>query len=136
MAVKLFREGTYELKDTKEIVKVHKSADGSFWYWKDYNSDNGRGITVTPQDFTRQVYIGMGGIDELEIGDIVVYLTGGYNSAPSTRIGKVVGFKNTRVTVNFGGQCGTSNIAPNNLMVVTESKLCKKYDWINLQELT
>ena len=74
----------------------------------------------------------MGGIDELEIGDIVVYLTGGYNSAPSTRIGKVVGFKNTRVTVNFGGQCGTSNIAPNNLMVVTESKLCKKYDWINL----
>ena len=132
MAVKLFREGTYELKDTKEIVKVHKSADGSFWYWKDYNSDNGRGITVTPQDFTRQVYIGMGGIDELEVGDIVVYLTGGYNSAPSTRIGKVVGFKNTRVTVNFGGQCGTSNIAPNNLMVVTESKLCKKYDWINL----
>ena len=41
MAVKLFREGTYELKDTKEIVKLHESADGSFWYWKDYNSDNG-----------------------------------------------------------------------------------------------
>ena len=132
MVVKLFREGTYELKDTKEIVKVHKSADGSFWYWKDYKSDNGRGVTVTPQDFTRQVYIGVGGIDELEIGDIVVYLAGGYNSAPSIRIGQVVGFKNTRVTVNFGGQSGTSNIAPNNLMVVTESKLCKKYDWINL----
>ena len=132
MAVKLFREGTYELKDTKEIVKLHESVDGSFWYWKDYNSDNGRGITVTPQDFTRQVYIGMGEIDELEIGDIVVYLAGGYNSAPSMKIGQVVGFKNTRVTVNFGGQCGTSNIAPNNLMVVTESKLRKKYDWINL----
>ena len=132
MAVKLFRKGTYELKDTKEIVKLYEDVDGSFWYWKDYNSDNRQIITVTPQDFTRQVYIGRGGIDELEIGDIVVYLTGGYNSAPNTRIGQVVGFKNTRVTVNFGGQSGTSNIAPNNLMVVTESKLRKKYDWINL----
>ena len=132
MVVKLFRKGTYELKDTKEIVKLYEDVDGSFWYWKDYNSDNGRGVTVTPQDFTRQVYIGMGGIDELEIGDIVVYLTGGYNSAPSTKIGQVVGFKNTRVTVNFGGQSGTSNVAPNNLMLVTESKLRKKYDWINL----
>ena len=132
MVVKLFRKGTYELKDTKEIVKLYEDVDGSFWYWKDYNSDNRQIRTVTPQDFTRQVYIGMGGIDELEIGDIVVYLAGGYNSAPSIRIGQVVGFKNTRVTVNFGGQCGTSNIAPNNLMVVTESKLCKKYDWINL----
>ena len=132
MVVKLFRKGTYELKDTKEIVKLYEDVDGSFWYWKDYNSDNGRGVTVTPQDFTRQVYIGMGGIDELEIGDIVVYLAGGYNSAPSIRIGQVVGFKNTRVTVNFGGQSGTSNIAPNNLMLVTESKLRKKYDWINL----
>ena len=132
MVVKLFRKGTYELKDTKEIVKLYEDVDGSFWYWKDYNSDNRQIITVTPQDFTRQVYIGRGEIDELEIGDIVVYLTGGYNSAHSTRIGQVVGFKNTRVTVNFGGQCGTSNIAPNNLMVVTESKICKKYDWINL----
>ena len=132
MAVKLFRKGTYELKDTKEIVKLYEDVDGSFWYWKDYNSDNRKIITVTPQDFTRQVYIGMGGIDELEIGDIVVYLAGGYNSAPSIRIGQIIGFKNTRVTVNFGGQGGTSNIAPNNLMLVTESKLRKKYDWINL----
>ena len=132
MVVKLFRKGTYELKDTKEIVKLYEDVDGSFWYWEDYNSDNRKIITVTPQDFTRQVYIGMCGIDELEIGDIVVYLAGGYNSASNTRIGQVVGFKNTRVTVNFGGQSGTSNIAPNNLMLVTESKLCKKYDWINL----
>lgn len=130
MAVKLFQKGTYELKDTKEIVKLYEDVDGSFWYWKDYNSDNRQIITVTPQDFTRQVYIGRGGTDELEIGDIVVYLTSGYNSAPNTRIGQVVGFKNTRVTVNFGCQCDTSNIAPNNLMVVTESKLRKKYDWI------
>ena len=57
MAVKLFREGTYELKDTKEIVKVHESADGSFWYWKDYNSDNRKIITVTPQDFTRYLRV-------------------------------------------------------------------------------
>ena len=63
MTVKLFRDGTYELKDTKEIVKLYESADGSFWYWKDYNSDNRQIITVTPQDFTRQVYIGRGGID-------------------------------------------------------------------------
>ena len=130
MAVNLFREGTYELKDTKEIVKLYEDVDGSFWYWKDYNSDNRQIITVTPQDFTRQVYIGMGGIDELEIGDIVVYLAGGYNSAPSIRIGQIIGFKNTTVTVNFGGQSGTSNVAPNNLMLVTESKLRKKYDWI------
>ena len=129
MTVKLFRDGTYELKDTKEIVKLYESADGSFWYWKDYNSDNRQIITVTPQDFTRQVYIGRGGIDEIEVGDIVVYLTGGYNSAPSMNIGQVVGFKNTRVTVNFS-QNSTSNIAPNNLMVVTENKLHKKYDWI------
>ena len=130
MTVKLFPKGTYELKDTKEIVKLYENVDGSFWYWKDYNSDNRQVITVTPQDFTRQVYIGRGGIDELEVGDIVVYLTGGYNSAPSTRIGQVVGFKNTRVTVDFGGQCGPSNIVPNNLIMVTESKLRKKYEWI------
>ena len=129
MAVKLFKDGTYELKDTKEIVKLYESADGSFWYWKDYNSENRKVITVTPQDFNRQVYISRGGLDELEIGDLVVYLTGGYNSAPSMRIGQVVGFKNTRVTVKLC-QHGTSNIAPNNLMVVTESKLRAKYDWI------
>ena len=127
MTVKLFKDGTYELKDTKEIVRLHESADGSFWYWKDYNSENRKLITVTPQDFTRQVYIGRGGLDELEIGDLVVYLTGGYNSAPSMRIGQVVGFKNTRVTVNFEG---TSNIAPNNLLVITEKKLRDKYNWI------
>jgi hypothetical protein len=129
MTVKLFRDGTYELKDTKEIVRLYESADGSFWYWKDYNSENRKIITVTPQDFTRQVYIGRGGIDEIEVGDLVVYLTGGYNSAPSMRIGQVVGFKNTRVTVKFC-QHGTSNIAPNNLLVVTEKKLKAKYDWI------
>jgi hypothetical protein len=130
MTVKLFRDGTYELKDTKEIVKLYESADGSFWYWKDYNSDNRQIITVTPQDFTRQVYIGRGGKDELEIGDLVVYLTGGYNSAPSMRIGQVVGFKNTRVTVNLECQCGTSNIAPNNLLLITGKKLRDKYNWI------
>ena len=130
MTVKLFPKGTYELKDTKEIVKLYENVDGSFWYWKDYNSDNRQVITVTPQDFTRQVYIGRGGIDKLEVGDIVVYLTGGYNSASSTRIGQVVGFKNTRVTVDFGDQCGPSNIVPNNLIMVTESKLRKKYEWI------
>ena len=130
MTVKLFDKGTYELKSTGEIVKLHESADGSFWYWKGDNSENRKVITVTPQDFTRQVFIGRGGIDELEIGDIVVYLTGGYNSAPSMRIGQVVGFKNTRVTVNLECQHGTSNIAPNNLLVVTEKKLRAKYDWI------
>lgn len=130
MAVKLFRDGTYELKDTKEIVKLYESADGSFWYWKDYNSDNRQIITVTPQDFTRQVYIGRGGKDEIEVGDLVVYLTGGYNSAPSMRIGQVVGFKNTRVTVNLECQYGTSSVAPNNLLVVTEKKLKEKFDWI------
>ena len=129
MAVKLFKDGTYELKDTKEIVKLYESADGSFFYWKDYNSEERTLITVTPQDFTRQVYIGRGGLDELEIGDLVVYLTGGYNSAPSMSIGQVVGFKNTRVTVKLC-QCGTSNIAPNNLLVITEKKLRDKYNWI------
>lgn len=130
MAVKLFKDGTYELKDTKEIVKLYESADGSFFYWKDYNSENRKLITVTPQDFTRQVYMSRGGVDEIEVGDLVVYLTGGYNSAPSMRIGQVVGFKNTRVTVNLECQHGTSNIAPNNLLVVTEKKLKAKYDWI------
>lgn len=127
MTVKLFKDGTYELKDTKEIVRLYESADGSFFYWKDYNSENRKLITVTPQDVSRQVYIGRGGLDELEIGDLVVYLTGGYNSAPSMRIGQVIGFKNTRVTVNFNG---TSNIAPNNLLVITEKKLRDKYNWI------
>ena len=130
MAVKLFKDGTYELKDTKEIVKLYESADGSFFYWKDYNSENRKLITVTPQDFTRQVYMGRGGVDEIEVGDLVVYLTGGYNSAPSMRIGQVVGFKNTRVTVNFECQHGTSNIAPNNLLIVTEKKLRNKYNWL------
>ena len=129
MTVKLFRDGTYELKGTKEIVKLYESADGSFSYWKDYNSENRKLITVTPQDVSRQVYIGRGGLDELEIGDLVVYLTGGYNSAPSMSIGQVVGFKNTRVTVKLC-QCGTSNIAPNNLLVITEKKLRDKYNWI------
>lgn len=130
MTVKLFRNGTYELKTTKEIVKLHTRPDGSFWYWKDYNSDNRQVITVEPQDFTRQVYIGRDGIGELEVGDIVVYLTSGYNSAPSIRIGQIVGFKNIRVTVNFGNQCGISNIAPNNLILVTENKLRKNYNWM------
>ena len=34
MTVKLFQKGTYELKDTKEIVKLYESAAGIFWYWK------------------------------------------------------------------------------------------------------
>lgn len=130
MAVKLFRNGTYELKGTKEIVRLNKDTDGSFWYWKDYNSENRKIITVTPQDVSRQVFISRGGIDEIEVGDLVVYLTGGYNSAPSIEIGQVVGFKNTRVTVNLGNPYNPSNIAPNNLLVVTEKKLRDKYNWI------
>lgn len=127
MTIKLFDKGTYKLKSTGEVVTIFQTPDKHFWYWESFEEQ--RYKDCTEEDFTKQVYIGRGGLDELEIGDLVVYLTGGYNSAPSMSIGQVVGFKNTRVIVKLC-QCGTSNIAPNNLLVITEKKLRDKYNWI------
>ena len=131
MGIKLIHKQKYILKETGEIVQIREAPDGSFWYWKDYDSQDRKVITITPDDVEAHVYISYGGIEPLEIGDIVVYLSGGYNSSPSMAVGQVVGFKNARVTVKFhDGQFGTSNIASHNLLIVTESKLRKRYDWI------
>ena len=122
MAIKLFNNQYYVLK-TGETVYLHQTSN-EFWYWKDFDSDKRDIVVVTEKDIERHAYISYGGQEELEIGDIVVYLSGGYNSSPTMDIGQVVGFKNARVTVRFNdGQFGTSNLAPNNLMIVTESKV-------------
>ena len=131
MTVKLLHNQKYILKETGEVVTLHQAPDGHFWYWKDFDSIDRTSIRVTPDDIEAHAYISRGGIEPIEIGDIVVYISCGYNFSVTTDIGQVVGFKNARVTVRFNdGQFGTSNLAPNNLLIVTESKLRKKYDWI------
>ena len=122
MAVKLLNNQHYVLK-TGETVYIHQQ-DNEFWYWKNFDSQDREIIKITEDDIERHAYVSYGGMEELEIGDIVVYLSGGYNSSPSMSIGQVVDFKNARVTVKFhDGQFGTSNLAPNNLMIITESKV-------------
>ena len=122
MAVKLLNNQHYVLK-TGETVYIHQQGN-EFWYWKNFDSQDREIVTVTEDDIERHAYISRGGQEELEIGDIVVYLSGGYNSSPSMSIGQVTGFKNARVTVKFhDGQFRTSNLAPNNLMIITESKI-------------
>lgn len=128
MTVKLSDSCQYELKDTKEIVHIYKGNNGSFWYCKENKGSNREYITVTEEDFVRQVFMSYGGIMEIKEGDIVVYLKGGYNTSPSITVGQVIGFKNARVTVQFSGS--TSNLSPNNLLVVTESRLREKYNFI------
>ena len=128
MTVKLSHCCDYELKSTGEVVHVIKAPDGHFWYCKENEGSNREYITVTEEDFTRQVFKSYGGTMEIKEGDIVVYLTGGYNTSPSMTVGQVIGFKNARVVVQFSRS--TSNLAPNNLMVITESRLREKYDFI------
>ena len=130
MAVKLLHGQKYILKDTNEVVTLYRDNNGSFWYWKDYYSIDRKIIEVTIDDIKDHAYISRGG-EPLEIGDIVVYMSGGYKSSITVDIGQVVEFKNARVTVRFNnGETGTSNIAPNNLLVITEKKLRKKYNWL------
>lgn len=126
MAVKLKHCCDYELKSTGEIVHVIQAPDKHFWYWE--NAEERKSKDCTEEDFVRQVFKSYGGIMEIKEGDIVVYLTGGYNTSPSITVGQVIGFKNARVIVQFSKS--TSNIAPNNLLVVTESRLREKYDFI------
>ena len=120
----------YILKGTNEVVTLYRGNNDSFWYWKDYYSIDRKIIKVTIDDIKDHAYISRGG-EPLEIGDIVVYMSGGYKSSITVDVGQVVEFKNARVTVRFNnGESSTSNIAPNNLLVVTEKKLRDKYDWI------
>ena len=128
MTVKLLNDCKYELKGTQEIVRIYKSNDGTFWYCKE-NGFNREYITVTEDDFTRQVFMSYGNIMEIKEGDIVVYLSGGYNSSPTLDIGQVVGFKKARVEVRFNER-KTSYLAPHKLLVVTESKLRERYNFI------
>ena len=131
MGIKLIHNQRYILKETGKVVNIYKDSDGSFWYWKDFDSIDRQVVKVTEKDIEAHAYISRGGIEPIEIGDIVVYISGGYNSSVTTDIGQVVGFKNARVTVRFNdGQFGTSNLAPNNLLVVTDKKLREKYNWI------
>ena len=131
MGIKLIHNQRYILKETGKVVNIYKDSDGSFWYWKDVDSIDRLIVKVTEKDILSHAYISYGGTDTIEIGDIVVYISGGYKSSPSADIGQVIGFKNARVTVRFNdGQFGTSNLAPNNLLVVTDKKLREKYNWI------
>ena len=128
MTVKLVNGCQYILKNTGETVYVYQAPDKHFWYCKENEGSNREYITVTEEDFTRQVFMSYGGIMEIKEGDIVVYLKGGYNTSPSMTVGQVIGFKNARVMVQFSKS--TSNIAPNNLLVVTESRLREVYSYI------
>lgn len=126
MTVKLTHGCDYELKGTGEVVRVYQAPDNHFWYWESVEERKSKNCTA--EDFVRQVFKSYGGIMEIKEGDIVVYLKGGYNTSPSMTVGQVIGFKNARVTVQFSGS--TSNLSPNNLLVVTESRLRETYDFI------
>ena len=134
MTITLSDGCTYELKDTKEIVHIYKdNQKGTFWYCKETRNGfevDRRYITVTEEDFSRQVFMSYAEIMEIKEGDIVVYLSGGYNTAPHLDIGQVVGFKKARVCVKFSDTDKVSNIASHKLMVVTEARLREKYNWI------
>lgn len=128
MTVKLTHGCDYELKGTGEVVHVFQAPDNHFWYWENYEDEaNRKVIDCTAEDFKRQIFLDY---DKhvIEEGDIVVYLHGGYNSKAEMDIGQVIGFKNSRVTVQFFDS--TSNLSASNLLVVTEAKLRAYYNYI------
>lgn len=128
MTVKLSHCCDYELKSTGEVVHVIQAPDNRFWYWENFNDVNNRKtVYCTVEDFSKQVFLDHNK-HEIENGDIVVYLHGGYNSKAEMDIGQVIGFRNSRVTVQFFNS--TSNLAPNNLLIVTEAKVRANYSYI------
>ena len=66
---------------------------------------------------------------ELRVGDIVLYIKALWNGGATVALGQVEDLKGVRVKVRFEDD-KTSNIAPDNLFVVTDSRIRETYKWL------
>jgi hypothetical protein len=126
MTIKLQHKGTYFLKGIKEPKTLRENASGKFWYIDD--KDRNKTVYVTEDDVISQIYISYNDL-ELKVGDIVLYIKALWNGGVTVALGQVEELKGVRVKVRFEDD-KTSNVAPDNLFVITDSRIRETYKWL------
>lgn len=126
MTIKLQHKGTYFLKGIEKPITLRENAIGQFWYIDGKNQN--KTVYVTEEDVIGQTYISYNDL-ELKVGDIVLYIKSRWNGGATVALGQVEGLKGVRVKVRFEDD-KTSNIAPDNLFVVTDSRIRETYKWL------
>jgi hypothetical protein len=104
----------------------HKDA----WYLE-VTSNSGVWMAISPEvnkDVIGQTYISYNDL-ELKVGDIVLYIKALWNGGATVALGQVEELKGVRVKVMFEDN-KTSNIAPDNLFVITDSRIREVYKWL------
>ena len=126
MTIKLQHKGTYFLKGIEKPITLRKNNKGQFWYID--SNDRNKCIYVTEEDVVGQTYISYNDL-ELKVGDIVLYIKSLWNGGATVALGQVEELKGVRTKVRFEDD-KTSNIAPDNLFVVTDSRIRETYKWL------
>ena len=126
MTVKLQHKGTYFLKGIEKPITLRENKKGQFWYVD--SKDRNKTVYVTEEDVIGQTYISYNDL-ELKVGDIVLYIKSLWNGGATVALGQVEELKGVRVKVRFEDD-KTSNIAPDNLFVVTDSRIRETYKWL------
>jgi hypothetical protein len=126
MTIKLQHKGTYFLKGIEKPITLRENKKGQFWYVD--SKDRNKTVYVTEEDIIGQTYISYNDL-ELKVGDIVLYIKSLWNGGATVTLGQVEELKGVRVRVRFEDD-KTSNIAPDNLFVVTDSRIRETYKWL------
>lgn len=126
MTIKLQHKGTYFLKGIEKPIMLRKNPKGQFWYID--SKDRNKTVYVTEEDIIGQTYISYNDL-ELKVGDIVLYIKSLWNGGATVALGQVEGLKGVRAKVRFEDD-KTSNIAPDNLFVVTDNRIRETYKWL------
>lgn len=126
MTIKLQHKGTYFLKGIEKPITLRENKKGQFWYVD--SKDRNKTVYVTEEDVIGQTYISYNDL-ELKVGDIVLYIKSLWNGGATVALGQVEGLKGVRAKVRFEDD-KTSNIAPDNLFVVTDSRIREVYKWL------
>jgi hypothetical protein len=126
MTIKLQHKGTYFLKGVEKPITLRKNKKGQFWYVD--CKDRNKTVYVTEEDVVGQTYISYNDL-ELKVGDIVLYIKSLWNGGATVALGQVEELKGVRAKVRFEDD-KTSNIAPDNLFVVTDSRIRETYKWL------
>ena len=126
MTIKLQHKGTYFLKGIEKPITLRENKKGQFWYVD--SEDRNKTVYVTEEDVTGQTFISYNNL-ELKVGDIVLYIKSLWNGGATVALGQVEELKGVRAKVRFEDD-KTSNIAPDNLFVVTDSRIRETYKWL------
>ena len=126
MTIKLHHKGTYFLKGIEKPITLRENKKGQFWYVD--SKDRNKTVYVTEEDVIGQTYISYNNL-ELKVGDIVLYIKSLWNGGATVALGQVEELKGVRAKVRFEDD-KTSNIAPDNLFVVTDSRIRETYKWL------